>query len=99
MRATHRLLRFGVFELNLDTEELRKLGTIIRLRPQPFQLLALLASHSGQVVTREEIQQQLWGDDTYVDFENGMNRCIKQIREVLGDDTDKPIYIETLPRQ
>jgi DNA-binding winged helix-turn-helix (wHTH) protein len=98
MSATHRLLRFGVFELNLDTEELHKFGTKLRLRPQPFRLLALLASHSGQMVTREEIKNQLWGEDTYVDFEHGMNKCIKQIRTVLGDDANKAMYIETIPR-
>lgn len=99
MSATHRLLKFGVFELNLDTQELRKFGTPMKLRPQPFRLLALLASHAGQVVTREEIQEQLWGEDTYVDFEHGMNKCVKQIRTALGDDVSKPVYIETLPRQ
>jgi DNA-binding winged helix-turn-helix (wHTH) protein len=99
MSATHRLLKFGVFELNLDTQELRKFGTVIKLRPQPFRLLALLASHAGQVVTREEIQEQLWGEDTYVDFEHGMNKCVKQIRTALGDDVNKPVYIETIPRQ
>jgi DNA-binding winged helix-turn-helix (wHTH) protein/tetratricopeptide (TPR) repeat protein len=98
MSATHRLLRFGVFELNLDTEELRKFGTPVKLRPQPFQLLALLASRAGQVVTREEIQRLLWGEDTYVDFEHGMNRCITQIRTVLSDEADHPVYIETVPR-
>lgn len=99
MSATHRLLKFGVFELNLDTQELRKFGTLIKLRPQPFRLLALLASHAGQIVTREEIQEQLWGEDTYVDFEHGMNKCVKQIRTALGDDVSKPVYIETVPRQ
>ncbi len=99
MSATHRLLKFGVFELNLDTQELRKFGTVIKLRPQPFRLLALLASCAGQVVTREEIQEQLWGEDTYVDFEHGMNKCVKQIRTALGDDVNKPVYIETVPRQ
>ena len=99
MSATHRLLKFGVFELNLDTQELRKFGTVIKLRPQPFRLLALLANHAGQVVTREEIQEQLWGEDTFVDFEHGMNKCVKQIRTALGDDVNKPVYIETVPRQ
>ena len=98
MSATHRLLKFGVFELNLDTEELRKFGIPIKLRPQPFRMLALLASHAGQVVTREEIKEQLWGEDTYVDFEHGMNKCVKQIRTALGDDVNKPVYIETVPR-
>jgi len=99
MSATHRLLKFGVFELNLDTQELRKFGTPVKLRPQPFRLLALLASCAGQVVSREEIKEQLWGGDTYVDFEHGMNKCVKQIRTVLGDDVTKPVYIETVPRQ
>ena len=82
MSDTQELLRFGTFELNLATEELRKSGTLIRLAPQPFRLLTLLARRSGQVVTREEIQQTLWGGETYVDFEQGMNHCIKQIRKV-----------------
>src|SRR5262249_10781534 len=99
MSATHRLLKFGVFELNLDTQELRKFGTPIKLQPQPFQLLALLAGCAGQVVTRDEIQEQLWGADTYVDFEHGMNKCVKQIWTALGDDVSKPVYIETVPRQ
>ena len=99
MNGTHKLLRFGVFELNLDTEELRKSGTIIKLSPQPLRLLALLANHSGQIVTREEIKEQLWGEETFVDFEQGMNHCIKQIRTVLGDNADNPLYVETLPRR
>jgi eukaryotic-like serine/threonine-protein kinase len=98
LSATQELLRFGVFELNLDTEELRKSGALVRLPPQPFKLLAMLAAHAGQMVTREEIQTQLWSEGTHVDFEHGVNKCIKQIRAVLGDDADKPVYIETLPR-
>ncbi len=98
MSATQKLLRFGVFELNLDTEELRKSGTLIKLPPLPFKLLVLLASHSGQIVTRDEIQKQLWGEETFVDFEQGVNKCIKQIRTALGDNADSPLYIETLPR-
>lgn len=98
MSATYRLLRFGVFELNLDLEELRKNGTPLKLPPQPFKLLAMLASRSGQVVTRDEIQQQLWGSDTFIDFEQGVNKCVKQIRTVLGDNPDNPLYLETIPR-
>jgi eukaryotic-like serine/threonine-protein kinase len=97
--ATHDLLRFGPFELNLATEELRKHGLPLKLSPQPFRILALLAGRSGQIVTREEIRQQLWGEETYVDFEHGMNQCIKQIRTALCDNPDKPTYIETLPRK
>jgi eukaryotic-like serine/threonine-protein kinase len=96
--ATQKLLRFGVFELNLDAEELRKSETVVKLSPQAFKLLAFLVSHAGQVVSRDEIQKQLWGEETFVDFEHGVNKCIKQIRNVLGDNADKPLYIETLPR-
>ena len=99
MSDTQELLRFGTFELNLATEELRKSGTLMRLAPQPFRLLTLLARRSGQVVSREEIQQALWGGETYVDFEQGMNHCIKQIRNVLSDSADNPLYVETIPRR
>ena len=99
MSETYRLLRFGVFELNLDLEELRKNGTLLKLPPQPFKLLALLASRSGQVVTRDEIQGQLWGNDTFIDFEQGVNKCIKQIRTALSDNPDNPLYLETIPRR
>ena len=98
MSDTYRLLRFGVFELNLDLEELRKNGTVLKLPPQPFRLLAMLASRSGQIVTRDEIQQQLWGSDTFIDFEQGVNKCVKQIRTALGDNADNPLYLETIPR-
>ena len=98
MSALQKLLRFGVFELNLDTEELRKSDTVVKLPPQPFKLLVLLASHAGQVVSRDKIQEQLWGEETYVDFEHGVNKCIKQIRAVLNDKADRPVYIETVPR-
>ncbi len=98
MSATHDLLRFGVFELNVTSEELRKSGALVKLAPQPLKLLALLARSSGQLVTREEIQQTLWGGQTYVDFEQGMNHCIKQIRTALSDNADAPVYIETIPR-
>ncbi|MFZ1135635.1 MAG: winged helix-turn-helix domain-containing protein [Candidatus Korobacteraceae bacterium] len=99
MSDTYRLLRFGVFELNLDLEELRKNGTLLKLPPQPFKMLALLASRSGQVVTRDEIQEQLWGNDTFIDFEQGVNKCIKQIRTALSDNPDNPLYLETIPRR
>jgi len=99
LSVTQKILRFGVFELNLDAEELRKSGTLIKLAPQPFLLLAVLASHAGQVVTREEIKEKVWGDEINVDFEQGMNHCIKQIRTVLGDNADNPLYVETLPRR
>ena len=97
--ATQKLLRFGVFELNLDAEELRKDGIPIKLPPQPVKVLALLASRAGQMVTRDEIQKEIWGEETYVDFEHGLNQCIKQIRTALNDNADKPLYVETIPRR
>jgi DNA-binding winged helix-turn-helix (wHTH) protein/tetratricopeptide (TPR) repeat protein/TolB-like protein len=99
VRGAPPTLRFGPFELNLATEELRKFGTLIKVAPQPFQLLALLASQAGQLVTREQIQFQLWGNDTFVDFEQGMNHCIRQIRSALSDNAETPRYIETVPRR
>src|SRR5450759_1615600 len=93
------LLRFGVIELDLKTGELRKAGVLLHLPPQPFKILALLASRPGQLVMREEIQQQIWGSETFVDFELGLNAAIKSIRDVLADDPERPRYIQTLPRR
>jgi len=93
------VLRFGAFEADLRTSELRKGGRLVAVPPQPFKVLSLLAGRSGELVTREEIQQDLWGGDTFVDFEQGLNFCIKRLRAALGDDADKPRYIETLPRR
>ncbi len=93
------VLRFGAFELDTRSAELRKNSALVKLPPQPARVLALLARHSGEVVTREEIQHQLWHDGTFVDFEQGLNFCIRQIREALGDEAHAPKYIETLPRR
>jgi TolB-like protein/DNA-binding winged helix-turn-helix (wHTH) protein/Flp pilus assembly protein TadD len=92
-------LRFEAFELDLKTAELRNAGALVDLPPQPFKILALLASHAGQLVTRKEIRQQIWGGETFVDFEQGLNFAINKIRKVLGDDAETPRYIETLPRR
>ena len=91
--------RFGVFELELRTGELWRSGTLLRLSPQPLKVLILLLQHPGQLITREEIRQQIWGSGTFVDFEHGLNFAIKKIRDALGDDADTPRYIETLPRR
>ena len=91
-------IAFGVFHLDAEKGELKRLGTVLRLAPQPFRLLVLLASRPGEVVAREEIQQELWGPDTFVDFERGLNHCVRQIRALLGDDAGAPSYIETIPR-
>jgi TolB-like protein len=93
------LLRFGVFELDAESGELRKDGALVRLPPQPLRLLTLLARHAGEVVARGEIRGQLWGAGTFVDYEQGVNHCIRQIRGALGDEAAQPRYIQTLPRR
>lgn len=91
-------LRFGAFELDAAAGELRRSNIPLKIHPQPFKVLLLLARHAGQVVTREQIQDCLWGSNTFVDFERGINFCINQIRSALGDNAENPRYIETLPR-
>jgi len=93
------ILRFAAFELHPDTGELRHGGGVLRLAPQPFKVLELLARRGGEVVTRSEIRDHVWSGDTFVDFDQGLNFCIRQIREVLGDTADAPQFIETLPRR
>lgn len=92
------LLRFGQFELDLRNSELRRQGTPVRMPPQPFKVLTLLVRNAGHVVSREEIRNQIWAQDTFVDFEQGLNYCIKQIRSALADDAASPRYIETRQR-
>ncbi len=94
-----RVVRFGVYEADLRAGELRKQGLRLRLPEQPFQLLAILLEHSGQVVTREELHKRLWPDGTFVDFEQGLNAAVKRLREVLGDSAESPRFIETLARR
>ena len=81
-------LRFGLFELDARSGELRRDGALVHLPPQPFKVLWLLASRSGEVVSREEIRQELWGQDTFVDFDGGLNFCINQIRKALRDSAE-----------
>src|SRR5215470_14708796 len=93
------ILRFGAFELHSAAGELRHQGDLVKLAPQPLKVLELLARRSGGVVTRAEIRDHVWCGDTFVDFEQGLNFCIRQIREALGDTADAPRFIETLPRR
>ena len=93
------VLRFGVYELDPDAGQLYKNGRLVRMQPKPFKLLCLLAESSGKLVTREEIQKALWSSDTFVDFEQGVNFAIKQVRDALGEDADRPLYIQTVPRR
>lgn len=92
-------LHFGPFELDLRSGELRRAGVLLKLQPQPFKVLALLACHPGELVTREAIQHEVWPAGTFVDFEQSLNFCIRQIRSVLGDSALTPRYVETLPRR
>ena len=91
--------RFGSFEINLRSAELRKNGMRLRLSGQPFEVLAVLTEHAGEVVTREELRSKLWPADTFVDFDHGLNNAVARIREVLDDSSDTPRYVETLPRR
>jgi TolB-like protein len=93
------LIRFGPFEIDLESGELRKHGLKINLRDQSFRVLALLLERQGRVVTREELQRKLWATDTFVDFERGLNKAINRLREALGDSADCPSFIETLPKR
>jgi DNA-binding winged helix-turn-helix (wHTH) protein/TolB-like protein len=92
-------LRFGPFEFDGDTHELSRDGVIVRLQPQPAQVLAALVAHPGEVVTRAALQEALWGAETHVDFDNSLNFCVSQLRTALGDSAEAPIYIKTLPKR
>src|SRR6266568_4290414 len=93
------ILRFGVFEVDLRSRELRKQGVRIKLQEQPFHVLTVLLQRPGEVVTREELRSQNWPADTFVDFDNSLNTAINKLREALGDSADNPRFIETLPRR
>ncbi len=97
--STSSNVHFGDFSLDLRTGELRKKGRRIRLQEQPFQVLAQLLREPGELVTREELRKKLWSDNTFVDFEDGLNTAIRKLRQVLGDSSEHPRYIETLPRR
>src|SRR5688500_10513072 len=91
--------RFGAFELDLEAERLLKSGRTIRIQPQPFRLLCLLTNRPGLLVTREEIQAALWAGDTFVDFDQGVNFAIKQVRDALGDSAEDSLYVQTVPKR
>lgn len=91
--------RFGVFEFSQATGELRREGVPVKLQAQPARVLALLLANAGQVVTRETLQREVWGSDTHVDFERGLNFCIAQVRSALRDSADSPRFVATVPKQ
>src|SRR5881396_355117 len=98
MSESATILRFDVFELDTAAGELRRQGDRVKLPPQPLRVLELLVRHGGEVMTRADIRERIWSD-SFVDFEQGLNFCIRQIREALGDTADAPRFIETLPRR
>jgi TolB-like protein/DNA-binding winged helix-turn-helix (wHTH) protein len=94
-----KIIRCGAFEVDLKAFELRKHGLRLKLSEQPFQILAILLEKPGEIVTREELRERLWPGDTFVDFDHGLNNAVMRLREVLGDSSDRPRFIETLPRR
>jgi len=93
------LVRFGVFELDVKTGELRKRGVTVKLQEQPFRVLATLVERAGDLVTRDELREHLWPTDVFVDFEHNLNKAVMKVRSALGDLADSPRYIETLERR
>jgi TolB-like protein/DNA-binding winged helix-turn-helix (wHTH) protein/Tfp pilus assembly protein PilF len=94
-----RILHFGVFEVDLKACELRKHGLRLKLSEQPFQVLSVLLETPGEIVTREELRKRLWLGDTFVDFDHGLNNAVMRLREVLGDSSENPRFVETIPRR
>ena len=97
-RSKKRVARFGVFELDRDAGELRKQGVRLQLQPKPLQMLAILLERPGEIVTREELRRRLWDDDTFVDYESGLNTAANRLRLKLGDSAETPRYVETMAR-
>src|SRR6202171_2014024 len=93
------IVRFGVFEADLQSGELHKNGAKVPLQGQPFQGFAILLEHSGELVTREELRHHVWPEDTFVDFDHALNTAITKIRLALGDEADNPRFVQTLPRR
>ncbi len=97
--APRKVVRFGLFEVDLDANELRKSGSRLKLQDQPLKLLEILLEHPGSLVTRDELRQRLWKPDTFVDFDHSVNTAMARLREVLGDAPDNPRFIQTVPRK
>jgi TolB-like protein/DNA-binding winged helix-turn-helix (wHTH) protein/tetratricopeptide (TPR) repeat protein len=94
-----RFVRFGSFEADLYTRELRKHGVKLKVQEQPFQVLAMLLARPGELVTREEIRSKLWPENTFIDFDHGLNAAVRRLRDALNDNADAPRFVETLPRR
>lgn len=99
LRRSQRNVRFGVFEADIEAGELRKHGLRLKLSEQPFQILTMLLARPGEIISREFLRERLWPSDTFVDFDHGLNNAVMRLREVLGDSSEHPRFIETLPRR
>src|SRR4051812_9460145 len=93
------MYRFGVFEADEESGELRKQGRPLKVRGRPFDILIALLRRPGAVITRDDLRNQLWPADTFVDFDHGLNSAVNRLREALGDSADNPRFIETLPKK
>src|SRR6202451_3282059 len=92
-------LRFGDYELDSNAGKLFRDGSAVKIQPQPFRVLTILLERPGEIVSREQLRDRVWGGATFVEFDQGLNYCIRQVRVALGDGAAEPIYIETLPKQ
>jgi Tol biopolymer transport system component/DNA-binding winged helix-turn-helix (wHTH) protein len=99
VNSSEKIVRFGIFEADLQTGELRKKGVRVPLQGQPFQVFSILLESSGELVTREDLRRRVWPEDTFVDFDHALNTAITKIRMALGDEADNPRFVETLPRR
>src|SRR4051812_32950096 len=93
------IFRFGMFEVDTESDQILKSGRAVKIQQQPYKLLCLLLTHAGKVVTRDDIRAALWPAETFVDYDQGVNFAMKQVREALGDDADRPVYILTVPKR
>ncbi|MGH9141647.1 MAG: winged helix-turn-helix domain-containing protein [Vicinamibacterales bacterium] len=93
------IFRFGLFELDTDSGQLLKTGRMVKIQQQPYKLLCLLVSQAGKVVSRDDIRAALWPSETFVDYDQGVNFAMKQVREALGDDADHAVYVQTVPKR
>src|ERR1700749_3071784 len=96
---TTRFWRFGLFEVDAQKEELRRGGVPVKIREQPYRILVFLLQHAGEIVTREDLRRVLWPVDTFVDFDHSLNTAVMKLREALGDTSDAPLYIKTIPKR
>ncbi|HST13213.1 MAG TPA: winged helix-turn-helix domain-containing protein, partial [Terriglobales bacterium] len=92
-------IRFGIFEVDRRSGELRRNGVRVKLQEQPFQILLTLLEHPGEVVTREELRSRLWAEDTYVDFDHSLNAAVRRLRDALADSAENPRFVETVARR